>query len=144
MGRLEGKVAVITGSTSGMGEDTARLFVREGARVVVTGRNEERGAAIAQSLGEDSALFVRADVTCESDIIKLIETTVQHYGQIDCLFNNAAGPTQDAPVAEIEAELLAGDMMNVFGSVVLMTKHVVPIMRAKGGGSIINNGSTAV
>ena len=143
MGRLQGKVAVITGSTSGMGEDTARLFVREGARVVVTGRNEERGAAIAQSLGEDRALFVRADVTSESDIIKLVETTVAHYGQIDCLFNNAAGPTQDAPVAEIEAELLAGDMMNVFGSVVLMTKHVVPIMRAKGGGSIINNGSTA-
>ena len=143
MARLEGKVAVITGSTSGMGEDTARLFVREGARVVVTGRNEERGEAIAQSLGDGNAVFVRADVTSESDIIKLIETTVERYGKIDCLFNNAAGPTQEVPITEVDAERLPGDMMNVFGSVVLMTKHVVPVMKANGGGSIINNGSTA-
>jgi NAD(P)-dependent dehydrogenase (short-subunit alcohol dehydrogenase family) len=143
MARLAGKVAIITGSTSGMGEDTARLFVKEGARVVVTGRNEERGKTIAQSLGEDNAMFVCADVTNEADVVRLVATTVEHYGRIDCLFNNAAGPTQDAPVTEIDSGLLAGDMMNVFGSVVLMTKHVVPTMRASGGGSIINNGSTA-
>ncbi|MEH6568887.1 MAG: glucose 1-dehydrogenase [Halioglobus sp.] len=143
MGRLDGKIVIITGSTSGMGEDTARLFVREGAKVVVTGRNEERGTAIVQSLGEDSALFVRGDVTCENDIIHLIETTVDRFGRINCLFNNAAGPTQEAPVSEIETELLASEMMSVFGSVVLMTKHAVPIMKANGGGSIINNGSTA-
>ncbi|MEH6584728.1 MAG: glucose 1-dehydrogenase [Halioglobus sp.] len=143
MKRLQNKVAIITGSTSGMGEITAETFVREGARVVVSGRNESRGQAIAEALGEDNALFVRADVTNEMDIANLVEVTLQRFGKIDCLFNNAAGPTQEVPISEIDAEQLPGDMMNVFGSVLLVTKHVAPHMKAAGCGSIINNGSSA-
>ena len=143
MGRLTGKIALITGSTSGMGEDTARIFVSEGAQVVITGRSKERGQAIVHSLGDENALFVRADVTDESDIIELVARTVERYGRIDCLFNNAAGPTQEVAITDVSAEKIPSDMMNVFGSVVLMTKHVVPVLKANGGGSIINNGSTA-
>jgi NAD(P)-dependent dehydrogenase (short-subunit alcohol dehydrogenase family) len=142
MGRLKGKVALITGSSSGMGATTAKIFVEEGAQVVVTGRNEERGQAVAAELGAQ-AVFVSADVTNEDEVIALIEQTVERFGKIDCLFNNAAAPTQEVPVTEVDASQLANDMMNVFGSVVLMSKHVVPIMKANGGGSIINNGSTA-
>lgn len=144
MSRLQGKVAIVTGSTSGMGATTAELFVREGASVVVTGRNEARGKAIVAKLGRDNAIFVRADVTSESDIVNLVDTTVARFGKIDCLFNNAAAPTQETPVTEVDAGALANEMMNVFGSIVLMTKHVAAKMRADGGGSIINNGSTAV
>ena len=143
MGRLQNKVAIITGSTSGMGADTARAFVREGAKVVVTGRNTARGEAIAGELGGEHAVFVAADVTVESDVVRLIETTVATFGAVDSLFNNAAGPTQDVPATDVDADKLQTEMMNVLGSVFLMIKHVVPIMKANNGGSIINNGSTA-
>ncbi len=143
MKRLQDKVAIITGSTSGMGETTAAVFVREGARVIVSGRNEVRGKDIVTMLGEDNALFVRADVTCEEDVAGLVETTVQRFGKIDCLFNNAAGPTQEVPITDLDMNQLGDDMMNVFGSVLLVTKHVARVMKSAGRGSIINNGSTA-
>ncbi|MEH6570696.1 MAG: SDR family oxidoreductase [Halioglobus sp.] len=143
MTRLREKVAIITGSTSGMGETTAEIFVREGARVVISGRNEIRGKEIAAALGEDNALFVRADVTNEKEIANLVDVTMQRFGKIDCLFNNAAGPTQEVPITELDAEQLPADMMNVFGSVLLVTKQVVPHMKTAGRGSIINNGSSA-
>lgn len=143
MGRLQDKVAIITGSTSGMGATTAEVFVREGARVVVTGRNQVRGDAIAEKLGQENAIFIRADITSESDIVNLVESSVARFGRIDCLFNNAAEATPDIPVTAVDANALAGEMMSIFGSVVIMTKHVAQQMKATGGGSIINNGSTA-
>ena len=86
--RLANKVAVITGGTSGIGEATAELFVEEGARVVFTGRTEDKGKALAERLG-DNALFVKADVMSEEDIKKGINTAVDRFGGLDILFNNA-------------------------------------------------------
>ncbi|MEH6546424.1 MAG: SDR family NAD(P)-dependent oxidoreductase, partial [Sneathiella sp.] len=98
MGRLENKVAIITGGTSGIGLSTAEIFAQEGATVVFTGRRAEEGAAIASKLG-NSVHFVQADATVEADMAALMADTVQKFGQIDCLFNNAGGP---APVGSIE------------------------------------------
>ena len=83
--RLEGKTAVITGGTSGIGEATAERFVGEGARVVLAGRSEEKGAALAKRLG-DSALYCRCDVTVESDLAGAIGLALERWGKLDILF----------------------------------------------------------
>ena len=140
-GRLDGKVAVITGGTSGIGEATARLFAREGASVVVAGRNVERGSAIAAELGSP-AVFHPVDVVHEAEIAGLIEATVARFGRLDCLFNNAGAPTPGALDTLTEAELDAG-MRLLLGSVLFGIKHGARVMRGAGGGSIINNSSIA-
>ena len=91
-GRLDGKVAVITGATSGIGEATARLFAAEGAALVIAGRGVNKGEALAQELGTN-AVFQRADVLREADIAALIDAAVTRFGRLDCLFNNAGAPT---------------------------------------------------
>jgi len=91
--RLEKKVAVITGGTSGIGERTAEIFVEQGAFVVIAGRSSEKGNALAHRLGEN-ALFVRTDVTQESDVDNMISLSVKRFGRIDCLFNNAGTPAR--------------------------------------------------
>ena len=91
MGRLEGKVAVITGATSGIGLATAERFVAEGAKVVISGRRRREGEAIAARLGADCR-FVAADVTAEADIAAVIAEAVDGFGRLDCLFNNAGAP----------------------------------------------------
>ena len=141
--RLVGKTALITGATSGMGVDVARRFIAEGARIVFCGRSIAPGEDLERSLGEN-ARFVRADVTSEADIIVLVEKAREHLGgRIDFLFNNAAPPTRDVPVTDLNAADMDLAFAAIFRSVVLMTKHVVPAMKENGGGSILNNGSTA-
>jgi NAD(P)-dependent dehydrogenase (short-subunit alcohol dehydrogenase family) len=141
--RLTGKTALITGATTGMGVDVVKRFVLEGANVVFCGRTAEAGKALEREIGP-SSYFVRADVTEERDVRALVEQVRERFGErIDFLFNNAAPATPDTPVADIKAEDIAAASMAIFGSVVLMTKHVAPVMRAQGGGSILNNGSTA-
>ena len=139
--RLRGKVAVITGGSSGIGEATAELFVDEGAAVVLTGRSVERGEAVAKRLG-DSAIFVMADVMFESDIKRAIDTAVDAFGGLDILFNNAGGPT-DGPLTSVTEEAIQYAMRLLFASVVLGIKHAVPHLERRGGGSIINNSSIA-
>ena len=139
--RLREKVAVITGGSSGIGEATAKLFVDEGAAVVLTGRSVERGEAVAKRLG-DSAIFVKADVMFESDIKRAIDTAVDAFGGLDILFNNAGGPT-DGPLASVTEEAIQYAMRLLFASVVLGIKHAVPHLERRGGGSIINNSSIA-
>ena len=97
--RLAGKIALITGGTSGIGAATAELFIREGAKVVLAGRSEEKGLALATELG-DNAHYVRADVTEEADIENVVQTTVDRHGRLDILFNNAGGPV-GAPITEL-------------------------------------------
>lgn len=141
--RLAGKTALLTGATSGMGVDVARRFVEEGAQVVFCGRTAAAGEALARELGP-RARFVRTDVTRESDIATLVEQARAFLGgRIDFLFNNAASASRDVPVTGIDANELTTASNSIFGSVVLVTKHVVPVMQAQGGGSILNNGSTA-
>ncbi len=141
-GRLEGKVAIVTGGNSGMGASTVELFVAEGARVVIAARGEELGQALAARLGEN-ALFKRTDVSVETDVKDLIETTVEKWGRVDVLFNNAGIGQPYVDVEEFTTEDFHRVMMANLGSCFLGIKFVAPFMKQQGGGSIINNGSTA-
>jgi len=141
MDRLTGKVAVITGATSGIGAATARLFAREGAQVVLSGRAADVGSAMAAELGE-RAMFQRADVTREDDIAALLDAAVDRFGRVDCLFSNAGAPTAGGIDTITEAELDCG-MKLLVGSVLFGIKHGARVMRPRGGGSIINNSSVA-
>ncbi|MDE1933210.1 SDR family NAD(P)-dependent oxidoreductase [Bradyrhizobium sp.] len=142
MGRLDGKIAVITGATSGIGLRTAEIFVAEGAKIVVAGRRSAEGDALARRLGP-ACLFRRTDVTVEDDIRKLINEAVDKFGRIDCLFNNAGGPAQTGGIEGLEAERFDAAMATLVRNVMLGMKHVAPHMRRQGSGSIINNGSIA-
>jgi NAD(P)-dependent dehydrogenase (short-subunit alcohol dehydrogenase family) len=140
-GRLEGKVALISGAARGMGECEARLFVREGARVVLGDVLEEQGQRVAKELGA-AATFVRLDVTVESDWQKAVATAEQTYGKLHILVNNA-GIVRMAPLDETSLEMwnevIAVNQTGVF----LGMKQAIPAMRRAGGGSIINISSVA-
>lgn len=139
--RLENKVAVITGGTSGIGEATAELFSREGAKVVIAGRSEDKGAAIAARLGEN-VVYQKADVTIEADIKALIDLAMSLFGKLDCLFNNAGGPDRGT-LETVTPEDFSYSMNLLLGSVVFGMKHAAPVMKAQGYGCIINNSSVA-
>ena len=140
-GRLEGKVALITGGTSGIGEATVELFVAEGARVMIAARNADKGGEMVKALGE-AVRFTRTDVSRETEIKAAIEATTQAFGRLDCLFNNAGGATQgDADTVTGEDFTHAIDLL--LASVVFGIRYAAPIMKAQGGGAIINNGSVA-
>jgi 3alpha(or 20beta)-hydroxysteroid dehydrogenase len=142
MGRLDGKVAIITGASQGMGEAHARRFVAEGARVVMVDLNEDRGEAIAAELGE-SARFSRADVTSLADWRRIVDETEGAFGPITVLVNNAGiiGPLADT--VELEEEdyhrVCAVNQHSQFYGM----KCVIPSMQKAGGGSIINVSSIA-
>ena len=139
--RMEGKVAVVTGGTSGIGEATVRLFVQEGARVVFSGRSEEAGESLASELGA-SVRFIRADVTREPEIKETIDLAVSKFGRLDSLFNNAGGPTRGG-IEDVTVEDFHYAMDLLLGSVVFGIKHAAPIMKSQGSGRIINNSSVA-
>ncbi len=143
--RLVGKVALISGSTRGIGRSIAEMFAREGARVVVTGRTVDRGnkvvAGIRQAGG--TAEFVELDVTNEDSVRGAVEATVEHFGRLDTLVNNAAPtdavstsvkPLVDYTTAEWDRIILGTLTGNVFWA----CKYGIPQMAAAGGGSIIN------
>ena len=140
--RLEGKVAIITGGTSGIGYRTVEIFVEQGARVLIAARSEDVGQALADRLG-DSAFFVRTDVTQEDDIRAMIDAAIKRWGQIDCLFNNASGGTAFSPIDELSYTDFLAAMELQIGSVFLGTKYVTPLMKKQRSGSIINCASIA-
>jgi NAD(P)-dependent dehydrogenase (short-subunit alcohol dehydrogenase family) len=142
MGRLDGKVAVITGATSGIGLRTAEIFVAEGAKVVIAGRRASEGKALAQKLGA-ACIFRQTDVTIEGEMRTLMTLAVDKFGRIDCLFNNAGGPAQTGGIEGLEVDRFDAAMATLLRSVMLGMKHVAPQMRRQGSGSIINNGSIA-
>jgi len=142
MGVLEGKVAVITGGDSGIGAATTRLFVKEGARVLVADILDDNGEKIATDLG-DAVEYVHADVTVESDIEAAVHKAVERFGRLDCLFNNAGCGGVDAPIAETDTEELDATIALLFRSVVLGIKHAAPILVEQGEGTIINTSSVA-
>ena len=142
MTELDGKVAVITGGASGIGESTARLFVAEGGRVVIADMQKERGQALAAELGE-AALFEPVEVRQEAQVKAAVDRAVDTWGRLDCMFNNAGfggvlGPVEDIPVDEFDMTM---DVL--VRGVFLGMKHAVPVMKRQGSGSIINTGSIA-
>ena len=141
-GRLAGKVAIVTGGTSGMGEATVDMYVAEGARVMIAGRREDAGNAIAERLGADAA-FTRTDVTREAEVERLVAATVERWGRVDILFNNAGAGHRYRLVEEFDADEFLADVWTLVGSCFMTVKYAAPIMKRQGAGSIINNGSTA-
>jgi NAD(P)-dependent dehydrogenase (short-subunit alcohol dehydrogenase family) len=142
MGRLDGKVAVITGATSGIGLRTAEVFVGEGAKVVIAGRRIAEGEALAKKLGP-ACVFRQTDVTIEEQMRALIALAVEKFGKVDCLFNNAGGPAQTGGIEGLEVGRFDAAMATLVRSVMLGMKHAAPYMKKQGSGSIINNGSIA-
>jgi len=142
MARLDGKVAIITGATSGIGKRTAEIFAEQGAYVVLTGRRTEEGEAAAAAIGE-RARFVQTDVTKEADVKAMIAAALDWQGRLDCLFNNAGGPAPTGGIEGIDIDRVDQAMAVLFNGVLLGMKHAAPVMKAQGSGSIINNGSVA-
>ena len=142
-GRMAGDVAIVTGSTAGLGKEIARLFAAEGARVVVTGRNRERGEAIASALRADGgeAVFIAADLTVEDDAHALIDTTIERYGALHVLVNNAVSPeiiARDGKAADVSNDVWESMLrVNVVGPAWLLRK-AIPQMLEQGRGSIVN------
>lgn len=141
---MRNNIVLITGALTGIGRATALAFAREGASLVVSGRHDDAGRALAdelQSLGTE-AEFVRADVRYESDVSALVERTVKRFGRLDVAINNAG--TEGAPGSVIEqtAESYAASFdTNVLG-VLLSMKHELRVMQPQGSGSIVNISST--
>jgi 3-oxoacyl-[acyl-carrier protein] reductase len=145
MDRLQGKVALITGATSGFGRESALLFARNGAHVAVVGQNSERGAETVARIEElgGSAIFIRADVADCAQAAQMVKTTVNHFGRLDILFNNAGVPMSWTPVSEITEEQYARIMdVNLKGTI-FGCKYGAPEIARSGGGSIINSASLA-
>jgi NAD(P)-dependent dehydrogenase (short-subunit alcohol dehydrogenase family) len=141
MGALDGRVAIVTGGASGIGARSVRLFVEQGARVVIGDMQEELGRSVADEL-RGSALFQRAEVSREDDIRALVARADEAFGRLDCIFNNAGfggalGPVTETPVEEFDltfAVLVRG--------VFLGMKHAAPLL-CRQGGSVINTASVA-
>lgn len=141
---VRGNVAVITGAGAGIGRAAAALFAREGARVVVVDRNQERGAATAAEVtaAGGTAVFLAADVSRPDEVRRMVETTVEAFGRLDILVNNAAIYRQGDVVATAEADWQAMLDVNLTGPF-LCAKYCVPVMRRGGGGVIVNVASEA-
>lgn len=137
---LAGKVAVITGSTSGIGAGTARLFVAEGASVVIAGRRHDKGEQLAGLLGE-AASFIRADVAVEADVEAMIGHALARFDRLDCLVNHAGAGSQRAGIADVDpADFDAAIAIHLRGAFLGM-KRAAPVMIAQGSGNIINGAS---
>lgn len=144
MGKLDGKVAITTGSTSGMGRATAVLFAQEGAKVVVTGRNEERAKEVVNQIKEEGneAIYVIADMSNLDDVKKIFDVTMEEYGTVDILFNNA-GMLSMSPLMDLTTEEW-NNVLNVnVTSSLKLTQLVAPVMKEKGKGVIVNTCSVA-
>ena len=147
MNRLKDKVAIVTGSTSGIGVGIARLFSAEGAKVVICGRREEKGQAVVDSIRKEGgeAFYHFMDITLTESIEALIADTQKEYGKIDILVNNAANVgLKDGRVDELSLELLDQVFQSDLRGTFYTTKCVLPYMQNnEAGGSIINIGSMA-
>ena len=141
-GRLEGKVAVITGAASGIGAETARLFVANGARVVVADFQEEAGRKVAAQLGE-AARFARCDVTREADIAAAVDLAVSAFGRLDVMINNAGIVGAVGPIANTSAEAWDATISVLLRGVFLGMKHAARVMVPRKTGAIVSLASTA-
>lgn len=139
MGQLDGKVAVITGSTSGMGRETAYLFAAEGAKVVVTGRNEERAKAAVEKIREagGEATYVLADTSDLGSAKKIFDAAIEAYGTVDVLVNNA-GQLSTTQFLDLTMEEWTAVMNVNVTMAILLGQYCARVMKEKGKGNIIN------
>ena len=141
---MSSPVVLITGALAGIGRATAVAFAKEGARVVVSGRNEATGTALARelvALGTE-AEFIKADVRHEADVANLVDQTVARFGRLDVAVNNAGTEGTPGPVTGVTPESYAATFdTNVLGTI-LSLKHELRVMLAQGSGSIVNLSST--
>ena len=142
-GRLEGKVAIVTGGANGIGRATVKRFVAEGARVVIADIDEAAGALMEKECtgANGAAAFRRADVTVEADVKALVEFAVQKFGCLDVMFNNAGRSTGTQTIEDMSVEDWDFTMAICLRSVFLGMKYAVPAMRRGGGGSIFSTAS---
>lgn len=143
--RFQDKVAIITGATSGIGEATARVFAAHGAQLVIAGRSQERGEALVQELKAlygDRFMFHAVNVIHDQQMGALVDATVERFGRLDCLLNNA-GAGERSSVESVTEEEFDRVMRLLVGSAVFGMKHAARVMKTSGGGSIINNASIA-
>jgi len=145
MGKLDGKVAVITGAASGMGRATALRFSKEGAAVVLTDLNSQGGEqAVAECAAAGRrAVFQRTDVTSEADIKAAVDRAVKEFGRLDITFNNAGVAGVLGPIEIVAAQDWDRTMAVLLRVAYLGMKYSIPEMRKAGGGSIISTSSVA-
>ncbi len=141
-GRLDGKVAVITGAASGIGRGTLDLFVREGARVIAADIQDDKGARLEEE-HKGRVVYVRCDVSQEADIAAAVEAATKSFGRLDCMFNNAGTGGARDPADEVTADGFDSVMHLHVRAALFAMKYAVPIMKAQGGGSIISTASVA-
>lgn len=141
MNRVQGKVCIVTGAASGVGREDALLLAREGAKVVLTDLNEEAGRAVAAEIGAD-ALFIRQDIASEADWQQVVKTTLERFGRLDVLVNNAAilalGSIEDTSL-ELWQKVQRINTEGYF----LGCKYAIAAMKESGGGAIVNMSSVA-
>ncbi|MFF2889328.1 SDR family NAD(P)-dependent oxidoreductase [Paenibacillus sp. NPDC057967] len=142
MGKLNNKVAVITGGASGIGAATARLFVSEGAKVVLVDLNEEKGKAFEQELkaAQADALFVKANITSEEEVAGVFRQAQDAFGRVDIVFNNA-GIGRVQPTHELEYAEWRNTVNVDLDGVFLVAREAIRVMLASGGGTIVNTAS---
>ena len=142
MDRLSGRTAIVTGGASGIGAATVRLFVEEGARVLIADTQLDAGEQLAKEIGAEAAFFP-VDVTKEEDIRAVVDDCVARWGQLDCIFNNAGfgGALGSIETTTVEEFDITFDVL--LKGVFLGIKHAMRVMRPQGRGSIINTASVA-
>jgi 3-hydroxybutyrate dehydrogenase len=136
--QLDDKVAVITGGTAGIGRAIAAAFVAEGARVVVSGRNADRGKQVVSELGADRAFFYQGDATTKEGVEGAVEASVEHFGRIDIMVNNAGGAERLAPLVDLYDEdwdlVMKWNLYSTFWGTRAALRHMLP----RSYGRIIN------
>ena len=140
--RLKGKVALITGGTSGIGSATVIRFAAEGAAVAITGRNTERGEQVVRDIvaNDGEALFIKSDVRIAEDCRQAVDQTLERFGKIDVLFNNA-GVFHPKCIPDLTEEEWDETIDSSLKGAFLMSKYVLPSMIERGSGSIIHTSS---
>jgi NAD(P)-dependent dehydrogenase (short-subunit alcohol dehydrogenase family) len=128
--QLDGKIAAITGGTAGIGRAIAEAFLAEGARVVVSGRNADRGKQVVSELGEDHAIFHQGDATTKEGVEQTVEAAVEHFGRIDIMVNNAGGAKRLAPLVDLYDEdwdlVMKWNLYSTFWGTRAALRHMVP------------------
>lgn len=145
MGRLEGKVAIVTGAASGIGKATALLFAEEGAKVVAADWQDEHASELVQAIAarKGEGIFIKTDVSDRLDVQRMVDKAIEKYGRLDVIFNNAGIEGEQGLTADCTLEnwdrVIAINLKGVF----LGMKYAIPAMLKTGGGSIINTASVA-